>query len=169
MKQELKDYEITNGNVAIHKFMGNEIKSHYAFGEGYYVHKKLVRNDFAIPRDWDLLKLTDDQKGKIFTEEWISVDADFDGLKYHGSWNWLIPVIDKIESLGYDSYITTDVRFVEDTDGQKKVTYRNAGFTDVSNKLVASGGGEDVSRYFATFTAVVNFINFYNSLITRNK
>src|SRR4051812_9002764 len=42
-------------------------------------------------------------EGWVWIENGKSKQANY--LKYHSSWDWLMPVVEKIEKLGYDSRI----------------------------------------------------------------
>jgi len=69
-------------------------------------------------------------------------------LQYHTSWNWLMPVVEKIEEHGYD-FIATKRRATR--------TY-DANFMDeVNNYVVYVEDCKD--RQEATYKAVVEFIN----------
>ncbi len=41
----------------------------------------------------------------------------YDQLKYHDSWDWLMPVVEKIESMGFDVNIGSNVVIVYDMNG----------------------------------------------------
>jgi len=72
-----------------------------------------------------------------------------DKLKYHTSWNWLMPVVEKIESLGYRVLIVTDEVDIE---------------SNAKNSIQKSFGTycPDGTKKGATYKAVVGFINWYN-------
>jgi hypothetical protein len=92
----MTQFEIDQGNSLIHNFMGKETKQMYSLGEEYTVYKKTkLKTGVPIPEDWDLLNLTEEQRKEIIEENWIYVGNSFDGLKYHGDCNWLMPVVVK--------------------------------------------------------------------------
>ena len=64
-------------------------------------------------------------------------------LIFHSSWDWLIPVIEKIESLGYDCSITS----------------HSTGIIGVKYARKARG---NTSRLERTYSAVIEFIKWYN-------
>lgn len=72
------------------------------------------------------------------------IDED---LKYHSDWNWLMEVVEKIESLGYDVFINTCVCRI----------------TDVGQDVL-----EDIETFNyenkiqAVYNACVEFIKWYN-------
>lgn len=98
----MTELEKDNGNVLIHRFMGHEVKSILGQGEEHLVHKVVkLKEDVDIPMDWDLLNLTKEQKTQITEEHWYNINHSFEGLRYHGDWNWLMPVVEKIEKKNY--------------------------------------------------------------------
>lgn len=81
----------------------------------------------------------------------IELDSTF---KYHKSWDWLMPVIDKINNLGYSyriDYTGTNISML------------NSDFEVVSiaNKIVNTQEKAD-NRIIVTYLAVVEFIKWYN-------
>jgi len=72
-------------------------------------------------------------------------------VKYHSSWGWIMPVVEKIESLGYDSRImgnNSDGGFLCD-------------FVDIENNEVACKTSY-TSKIQAVWLAVIDFIHWYN-------
>lgn len=67
-------------------------------------------------------------------------------LKYHTSWDWLMPVVEKIESLGYEFQITKEEAYFKDTDGDFEI--------------VASAFNGSIMDN--TYNAVVQFIEWFN-------
>jgi len=65
-------------------------------------------------------------------------------LFFHDNWLWLMPVIEKIESMGYSVYI-------------KNNQCRIFGLDEDTARLFA-----DVDKITATWKAIVNFIKNYN-------
>jgi hypothetical protein len=70
-----------------------------------------------------------------------------DQLKYHTSWDWLMPVVEKIESLGYNV----------DIDGESCVII----LTLQPLKLIWNH--ESDTKLSAVYTACIKFINWYNT------
>lgn len=154
---KLNSYEITHGNVAIHKFMGNEIKTHLGFGECHYLHKKLTRNkSFDIPDEWDLLNLTGEQKKQVFNETWVNVDNDFEGLRYHGNWNWIMPVVDKINAMGKGYNIAMFKTYISLTVEKDRKFYKDFHFSHSEYITPEQSGNQ------AMFNLIVSFIIWHN-------
>ena len=79
----------------------------------------------------------------------INVDVDvYEQAQYHTSWDWLMPVVEKIESLGYELIIA---------ESRCKINHN----TDHSIEEVIN---IDIigSKIEATYQVVVEFINEYN-------
>ena len=83
---------------------------------------------------------------------------NYDDLKYHISWDWLMPVVEKIESLEYS--VEKNLQRI-DGDFQCLITKGNdILFQEFAVKSIESGHWEHVLK--AMHYLVVEFINFYN-------
>ncbi len=67
-------------------------------------------------------------------------------LKYHSDWNWLMEVVEKIESLGNDVLITSN--------------YIQIAYNEGENFIVIELEGN--IKIFAVYNACVEFIKWYN-------
>lgn len=76
--------------------------------------------------------------------------CDVDDLKYHTSWDWLMPVVEKIESL----------RDPKDNAYRFTIDMCNAQIEETNIEML---GG--VNKLDTTYDAVVQFINQYNKTI----
>ena len=72
-------------------------------------------------------------------------DVEISGLKYHEDWNWLMEIVEKIESLGYRIEIVKHICRIY-----------------LSNKetIVIS---ENIPKIEAVYSTVVEFIKWYNN------
>ena len=94
-------------------------------------------------------------KGKIIAE-FMGIDqVDIDtyqetnsNLKYHTSWDWLMPVVEKIESLGYELIIA---------ESRCKINHNTDHSIEEVINIEIIGSKIDV-----TYRAVVEFINQLN-------
>ncbi len=79
---------------------------------------------------------------------WIGDDANeySDEIKYHKSWNWIMPVIEKIETMDYGFKMCRKVVEV---------------YVDSTKSVIVKT--KEASRMESLFKAVVEFINLYNS------
>ncbi len=127
----MTEKEIQKGNKLIAEFMGWEFHSKNGFE--YYVNNK----DRKIPC-WG------EYSSKIPIE-------DFD---YHLSWDWLMPVVDKIEATFNSIY--TDIRKGLPIKKGKYYTYIEV---DGENYTHAYYGK---TKLEATYKAVIEFIKWYN-------
>ena len=90
-----------------------------------------------------------DPKEKRWSDCWFDCDlirrtrGDLEPLLFHKSWDWLMPVVEKIESMGYS------VKIIEDWCEIIGEDY---------DKVADFGGGKLISVY----AAIVEFIKWYN-------
>ena len=75
----------------------------------------------------------------------LGTEGDFSYLKYHKSWKWLMPVVEKIEDMGCEVVMT------------------NGECTISADGYYGKSLGK--SRRSATYDAVVKFIEWYNKNI----
>ena len=73
-------------------------------------------------------------------------------LKYHESWDWLMPVVERIESLGNKVSISEAYCDI--------YSHRCISFCDI--------GGGDYTKLSATYEAVLQFIKFHQHPNTEN-
>ena len=78
-----------------------------------------------------------------------TTDNTFDELRFDVDWDWLMGVVDKIESLGYDVQIILDY-----------CTITNGDYSETTQM-----GGNKIHNVYA---ACVEFIEWYNQLKTIN-
>lgn len=79
----------------------------------------------------------------------VNVPCTADGLQYKYSWDWLMPVVEKIESLGYEfTIIESRCNIKHNTDHSIEELFHI--------ELIGS-------KIEATYQAVVEFINQYNN------
>jgi len=67
-------------------------------------------------------------------------------LKYHSDWNWIMGVVDMVESLGYDFNILTPT-VIEIWSGEGE------------HLIAVNGAGNKID---ATYKAIIEFIKWYN-------
>lgn len=81
-------------------------------------------------------------------------DEDISELKYEVSWERLMPVIEKIEILGY----------VTEISGNRERSFASIGIENTNEYPSRIGYGmEFLKKIDATYYAVIQFINWYNS------
>ena len=78
-------------------------------------------------------------------------------LEYHTSWDWLMPVVEKIDSLGYSTTIASDMR--------KGITDRYCAEVIKPEKITETllYKYHPTSKIEAVWLAIVEFIKWYNS------
>ena len=150
------------GNKVIAKFMGLTYKKDKFFHvennsdsywEGTIEHTGWWKNNFPI--DYE------------------------DELHYHKSWDWLMPVVDKIEMTSWDISLTKrylhnpdlfhgnpfrtgDIFISYDEREEFKGWFWQAGFSDLPSITIKESNERARSRIEATWLAVVEFIKWYN-------
>lgn len=79
-------------------------------------------------------------------------------MKYHSDWNWLMEVVEKIESLKnnesyilYDVVIFPDAVLIENREGEEII-------------LINKSKGTFTTKIEAVYNAVVEFITWYNQI-----
>tara|TARA_Y100001972_G_scaffold16977_1_gene18655 strand:- start:1635 stop:1988 length:354 start_codon:yes stop_codon:yes gene_type:complete len=78
-------------------------------------------------------------------------NGDIMELKFHESWDWLMPVVENIESLGYEFFIVEDrIKIAQNTDHSTEI---------IINFTLGRNYG---SKREAVYQGVVEFINEYN-------
>tara|TARA_R110000751_G_scaffold39007_1_gene93060 strand:- start:372 stop:671 length:300 start_codon:yes stop_codon:yes gene_type:complete len=76
-------------------------------------------------------------------------NTPIDKLQYHTSWEWLMPVVEKIEEAGYYVLI-----------GLQQDSLITAVYQNNSDKFICEGWG--AKKKIGTYKAVVEFIKWYN-------
>lgn len=83
---------------------------------------------------------------------------NFTETKYHSSWSWLMPVVERIQSKGYD------VNIFNDEDGEQAMIW-GAGFSysrDPASLVVENCPGVGNSKIVTVWDTVIKFIQWYN-------
>lgn len=110
---------------------------------------------------------------KPFYENWHTA-FKAEALKFHTSWDWLMPVVEKIEGLsvaGIDIEAYSEEK--RPCEWQFTVSIENGGCTIHRDVLPQYGGTEDDflnlysclkdDKLKSTYEAVITFINWYNT------
>lgn len=112
--------KIIEGNILIAEFMGEQVMCSYeSFGKTY---NSLVSIENI--KDWS----------RAF-------------MKYNSSWDWLMKVVEKIESLGYSVFIQNEGCWMRAARAGMKLPY----FSNIKESKIES-----------TFLTIVEFIEWYN-------
>lgn len=124
------DKQITEGNILISEFMGPHYESTFA-GKGrmrLYVGKRLGRANYEAHE-----------------------------LEYHESFDWLMPVIEKIESLPTNKDGGEEFQFSITGDGISITR-----FDDGSGVIAERVNHIGLSKLMPTWEVVIEFIKWYN-------
>jgi hypothetical protein len=140
--------QILEGNQLIALFMGAAIEQDYCIikdqqqdGLGFYFNKSNAPD--------------------------IDLRYSSFGIKYHKSWNWLMPVVEKIESMFYSVNNTSSPWYEDETDttNRNKIQYVVI-ISDRNHRIVINSSNyylERDNKLIATWFAVVEFIKWYNN------
>lgn len=82
-------------------------------------------------------------------------------LQYHKSWDWLMPVVEKIEILGY----YTSIRLNKYTNKTTVCTIEDTNEATIGgglSQILVTEGFKHLSKIEAVYNAVVEFIKWYN-------
>ena len=127
--------QIIEGNKLIAEFMGlKQVK--WDYGELLWVHKDF-KEDFTDVHDYS----------NSSTFDWGNAFPQTEKLFYHSSWAWIMPVVEKIESMGYDVFINGLYCRITD-----------CGMSDFELE-----SGEVNTKIEAIWFTVIEFIKWYNS------
>ncbi len=125
--------EITENNKLIAEFMGWK-----------YFPKDSINGHCGV-----LKKIG---KGDLLLDHTIAGQGSW-APKYHSSWNWLMPVVEKIENTGYISTIE-----------KMNLNYTHrVWFNDAKTYQEVAHGARDETKLIAVYEAVIDFIKWHNS------
>ena len=112
------------------------------------INNKLIAEFMELPKVPCNIGTEDGHFTEGYKHPKIDVPIIPSGMKYKYSWDWLMPVVERIENLGYEFVIVENrVKVAHNTDNSIKTI------------IVFTIGG---SKRDATYQAVVGFINKYN-------
>ena len=153
----MKENEILEGNELIAKFIGSTITKQTLFEKDENL-ETLVVDVYSRPEFFN------DDLYNLFG--WLSYE-NLDRMRYHSSWDWLMPVVEEIESTKFDANIGwVDFHIMPDAITVNKQE-------DEDNPLIiinlsdCMGSIEKEPIYYhgkiqATYQAVIEFIKWYN-------
>ena len=141
--------EILDGNKLIAEFLGFEFKNGVAQNEVFYTLEK---------------------EHPIYLQGY-----SYKCAKFHSSWDWMMPVIDKIESLEGNNPFKDNPKVKFQGDHVEIFwysTYRGdciywKNYTGIDNNTYQHKNQED-SRILAAFRAIIEFIKWYNKKNDKN-
>lgn len=89
------------------------------------------------------------------TDDTGETTFDISEAEFHSSWSWLMPVVEKIESLGHSTSISSDMRQAVLDKYCCEILKKNT----IGTNLLHKAGK---TRLEAVYLAVIDFIKFYN-------
>ena len=114
----------TENNKLIAEFMG-------------YNH--IMSVEYKIPRHNRMVPFQHAIKWEFFWSDFFK----YDELKFHESWDWLMPVVEKIESLNYRVSITEFA-------------------TNINDERLKISQWQNSDKMINTYKAVIEFIQWHN-------
>jgi len=79
-------------------------------------------------------------------------------LKYHYSWDWLMPVVEKIEKEGHEISISSQMEYIHDD--TETYWHQDCCISSDNQEIVNTTGRSKINSVYA---AVVQFIQWYNT------
>lgn len=136
----------TENNILIAEFMGARIEEEnnrfivYNWDNKNYRPLKVIQ---STPFSWNETK--ENTLDNIYKN---LVNPNYGSWgKFHSSWDWLMPVVEKIEGIGFTINITTCTVYINN-------------FEDSFKQII--GTSDSYSKIEAVYNAVIEFIKFYN-------
>lgn len=107
--------------------------------------EQVANGNYSIAKFDDYLNRNQNPSIEYTDDEWLLKIAD--SMEYHSSWQWLMPVVDKIEKIGASVFIQNDACWIKPNFLKPKFTISNL---------------SDNSKIEAVWLSVIEFINWYN-------
>ncbi len=85
------------------------------------------------------------EKFRVYSHVNFITQSNYHRLKFHSDWSWLMPVVEKIESLSWEVAIRSTYCHIN------RGTVKDFGYTYGKTKIES------------VYSAVITFINWYNS------
>lgn len=97
-----------------------------------------------------------DTKPSFHPDHWHTFDFQIVHMLYDSSWDWLMPVVDKIESLGFNTHIVSINTHIVNIKSGKKCLMHIYNFDGFA---ISETGKNKIE---IVYTNVVKFIKWYN-------
>jgi len=150
--------QIEEGNKLIAEFVGAKVTTPYPFNKdlGYETYH------FEYPADKDVpTNYPENRRSHVI-----------DGLKYHSSWDWLMPVVEKIENLTMSGKEEISSGAIEDVDWSFAFEikdkqcmihrYCSPQFYGEDSDYLKLYDCRNTNKMKSVYYAVVQFITWYN-------
>lgn len=148
----MKEQEIIEGNKLIAEFMGLKLIDISSKMEELYKKPIWVSKNFDESDVPDEIPYKDDW-------QWDKFYPQVEKLSYHSSWDWLMPVVEKIESLGFWVKIMGHTSF---DNKYKSCDIKKQKSKSDGDYLYNYEGDWMESKIESVWLAVVEFIKWYN-------
>ena len=112
--------------------------------------QKGKKYDYYLTEQFELIKEVETTIESNWCEVLEEQDCCFiEDLKFHSSWDWLMPVVEKIERLGYEVVIS-------------RISCNINGILDRKNPITSIVCGDISKKMDITYDSIVEFIKWYN-------
>lgn len=183
-KKDDKGVEILEGSIINADGYNSDLKEYHfhcvEYDKSDGIFGSNVYGDFDLLKKYNKIEVVghvEDYRAIVNTAafDWsgnfgaVFKDASKLRFKYHNDWIDLMGVVEKIDSLGYDSFIAKDTRFEDGElapntcgDSPEKVMKicHHMTITTIDNKTVATGKGD--TKIKAVWSAIIEFVKWYN-------
>ena len=118
---------------------------------------KLIAEFMELPKVPCNIGTEDEHFNEGYKHPKVDVPVSTSGMQYKKSWEWLMPVVEKIEEIPVkdDNMIVKDHRYTIDMNNTECFIY-----DCIWNKVIAHG--DYGTKLNSTYNAVIEFINEYN-------
>lgn len=131
--------EIIVGNELISKFMNvEETQGHYNSYGAEVPTYQIVHNLY---------------NGRSYSKPALSYKAFLNRAEYSFNWQWIMPVIEKIESLGYTVIIKTNMSCI---------SRDNKGNRDSDLVKAEFGNGSKLEKTYSCVVSTIEYLNWHN-------
>lgn len=113
--------------------------------------KEIIANNKLIAEFMDALTLDSNGNSK----------EDITKFKYHSSWGWLMPVVERIESLGFVTKIKTSPTISKKWTIHHMIVQKDS-IKDIKYVEIKSEYAENESKVSLVYRGVIAFIKWYN-------
>jgi hypothetical protein len=140
--------KIGDGNRALAEFMGGTVISSEKYEMPHGSHSE------GVMERWGGLTGIPSHDREL---------AEIGIFRYETSWNWIFPVIDKIESLGFNFSISRS--------GIQVVKWRRQGRFEATDLIIDEDFSDDYlgdHKRIAAWDSCVSFVNWYNKQNSKN-
>ena len=153
------------------------LDSNKLIAEFMLFEKAFIQNCDGVPYDYhlpDIFELIKEVEISIESENgWGLVEQDMcqiTDLKFHSSWDWLMPVVEKIENLEFGKwYVHIQGNTVDIEDGNEGIGLWDFHINNEDPVMSLFPSHKNLKPIEAVYIAVTEFIKWYNEQLKENE